>query len=83
MKERESFDAGFLRHVDGHVDGAVAPALARFGAGKVFVLKILGVMDQQVRAAGKLDDFRDSRLPVVRYPWRKRNSCSGNEPGTA
>jgi len=32
MEEREAFDPGFLRHVDGHVDGAVTPALARFGA---------------------------------------------------
>ena len=60
MKEHEAFDPAFLRHVDGHIDGAVTPALARFGAGKIFVLKILGVMDQQIRAAGKLDDFRIS-----------------------
>src|SRR5882672_12759260 len=60
MKEHEPFDLGFSGDVNGHINGAVAPALARLGAGKILLWKILSVMDQQIRAASELDHFRVS-----------------------
>ena len=57
MKEREPLHFGLLCHFNRQIDGAVPPALARLGAREVLLRKILCVVDQQIRAASKLDDF--------------------------
>ncbi len=57
MKQHEFFYLRFGGDCRRHLHGAVAPALFRLRFRMVFAVQILRVMNQQVGAAGKLDDI--------------------------
>ncbi len=65
MEQNQALDPCFPCHIGSHVDRAVAPALARLDARDVFLVNILGVMDQHVRAANELDDLGITAAPLL------------------
>ena len=57
MKQHEFFNPRFGGDCRRQLHCAVAPALFRLGFRMVFAVQVLRVMNQQIGAAGKLDDI--------------------------